>query len=419
MQGHDLAEVDAVAPAAAPGWAGWRRRAGRCARPGRTTRPARRRTPPSSTRLRRAKPHVTPSAEAVGHREPQDVGLHPRRTAAIGRAASRRTGRPRSAAGAWRGQLDAQVAGARGQVGDQRAGLQVRASARPAGASGRRGGTSSAVDEVVAGGDGVEHLPRTACTLASPSGRRVAVSRCAGSARFGTRRGVCRDHERGARLPDCAHDRLLVPSRGGGDPPQGPLAHGRRRPARSGRRPTRRAQATWSRHHRELRQIAREDWGIWLPHMPPEWGGMGLGPDGDGRGVGRGGQGRRSVRSSSTPRRPTRGTSTPSSTGGHRRQKEKYLRPLCDGTARSCFAMTEPEVAGIGPDAHPDLRLPRRRRVGRSTATSGSSRAPRGRSSPSSSPGPRRIRRSPRPANTAFLVDLPARAGPSCATSTR
>jgi len=30
-------------------------------------------------------------------------------------------------------------------------------------------------------------------------------------------------------------------------------------------------------------------------------------------------------------------------------QKEKYLRPLCEGTAMSCFAMTEPEVAGSDP----------------------------------------------------------------------
>jgi acyl-CoA dehydrogenase len=30
-------------------------------------------------------------------------------------------------------------------------------------------------------------------------------------------------------------------------------------------------------------------------------------------------------------------------------QKQKYLRPLCDGTAMSCFAMTEPEVAGSDP----------------------------------------------------------------------
>jgi acyl-CoA dehydrogenase len=30
-------------------------------------------------------------------------------------------------------------------------------------------------------------------------------------------------------------------------------------------------------------------------------------------------------------------------------QKEKYLRPLCEGHAMSCFAMTEPEVAGSDP----------------------------------------------------------------------
>jgi acyl-CoA dehydrogenase len=30
-------------------------------------------------------------------------------------------------------------------------------------------------------------------------------------------------------------------------------------------------------------------------------------------------------------------------------QKQKYLRPLCEGRLRSCFAMTEPEVAGSDP----------------------------------------------------------------------
>src|SRR5205814_1878303 len=30
-------------------------------------------------------------------------------------------------------------------------------------------------------------------------------------------------------------------------------------------------------------------------------------------------------------------------------QKERYLRPLVDGRVRSCFAMTEPEVAGSDP----------------------------------------------------------------------
>ena len=28
----------------------------------------------------------------------------------------------------------------------------------------------------------------------------------------------------------------------------------------------------------KLRAQARNDWNLWLPHMPKEWGGMGLGP---------------------------------------------------------------------------------------------------------------------------------------------
>jgi len=31
---------------------------------------------------------------------------------------------------------------------------------------------------------------------------------------------------------------------------------------------------------------------------------------------------------------------------GTEEQKEQYLRPLCEGTKASCFAMTEPGVAG-------------------------------------------------------------------------
>ncbi|MFT5530561.1 MAG: acyl-CoA dehydrogenase [Candidatus Poriferisodalaceae bacterium] len=30
-------------------------------------------------------------------------------------------------------------------------------------------------------------------------------------------------------------------------------------------------------------------------------------------------------------------------------QKEKYLKPLCEGRTTSCFAMTEPEVTGSDP----------------------------------------------------------------------
>ena len=28
----------------------------------------------------------------------------------------------------------------------------------------------------------------------------------------------------------------------------------------------------------DLRKVAKEEWGVWLPHMPTEWGGMALGP---------------------------------------------------------------------------------------------------------------------------------------------
>ena len=34
---------------------------------------------------------------------------------------------------------------------------------------------------------------------------------------------------------------------------------------------------------------------------------------------------------------------------GTSEQKTKYLKPLCQGIQRSCFAMTEPEVAGSDP----------------------------------------------------------------------
>jgi acyl-CoA dehydrogenase len=33
----------------------------------------------------------------------------------------------------------------------------------------------------------------------------------------------------------------------------------------------------WVHQIVRLREQATE-WGLWLPHMPPEWGGMGLGP---------------------------------------------------------------------------------------------------------------------------------------------
>ena len=98
----------------------------------------------------------------------------------------------------------------------------------------------------------------------------------------------------------------------------------------------------------ELRRIAREEWQLWLPHMPKEWGGMGLGPTA---------MAAVSAEAARVPigpyvlnaQAPDEGNQHTLLHWGTDEQREKYLRPLCEGTARSCFAMTEPEVAGSDP----------------------------------------------------------------------
>ena len=88
--------------------------------------------------------------------------------------------------------------------------------------------------------------------------------------------------------------------------------------------------------------------GLWNPHMPAEWGGQGLGPT--------------AIASISAEAGRTRlgpfviNCMAPNEGNMHTllhwasdEQKEKYLRPLCEGKAFSCFAMTEPEVAGSDP----------------------------------------------------------------------
>lgn len=88
--------------------------------------------------------------------------------------------------------------------------------------------------------------------------------------------------------------------------------------------------------------------GLWLPHMPPEWGGMGLGH-----------VALAMVQAESAKTRvgpwvlncqaPDEGNMHTLLHWATDEQKLKYLKPLCDGVSSSCFAMTEPEVAGSDP----------------------------------------------------------------------
>jgi acyl-CoA dehydrogenase len=88
--------------------------------------------------------------------------------------------------------------------------------------------------------------------------------------------------------------------------------------------------------------------GLWLPHMPKDWGGMGLGH-----------VSLAMVQAESAKVRvgpwvlncqaPDEGNMHTLVHWATDEQKDKYLKPLCAGTTSSCFAMTEPEVAGSDP----------------------------------------------------------------------
>jgi acyl-CoA dehydrogenase len=97
----------------------------------------------------------------------------------------------------------------------------------------------------------------------------------------------------------------------------------------------------------KMRKAAHE-WGLWLPHMPKEWGGMGLGH------VAMAAVSAEAAKSRFGPfalnaQAPDEGNMHTLLHWATDEQKESYLRPLCDGRSRSCFAMTEPEVAGSDP----------------------------------------------------------------------
>ncbi len=97
----------------------------------------------------------------------------------------------------------------------------------------------------------------------------------------------------------------------------------------------------------KMRTTAQER-GLWLPHMPEEWGGMALGH------VELAMVSAEAARTRFGPfamncQAPDEGNMHTMLHWGTDEQKEKYLRPLCEGRSASCFAMTEPEVAGSDP----------------------------------------------------------------------
>ncbi len=105
--------------------------------------------------------------------------------------------------------------------------------------------------------------------------------------------------------------------------------------------------ADWRAELDRLRQRARQ-LELWMPHMSAEWVGAGLGPTA-----------LVAVSAEASKTRfgsyivncypPDEGNMHTLLHWGTDEHKERYLRPMCDGVMRSCFAMTEPEVAGSDP----------------------------------------------------------------------
>src|SRR4029453_18897298 len=96
-----------------------------------------------------------------------------------------------------------------------------------------------------------------------------------------------------------------------------------------------------------MRKQAQE-WGLWLPHMPEEYGGMGLGH------VAMAAVSAEAAKTGFGPfalnaQAPDEGNMHTLHHWATPEQKKKYLTPLCNGLIRSCFAMTEREGAGADP----------------------------------------------------------------------
>ena len=156
----------------------------------------------------------------------------------------------------------------------------------------------------------------------------------------------------------------------------------------------------------DLREKAKE-WEVWLPHMPVEWGGLGLGP------TAMAFVSAEAARTNFGPfilnaQAPDEGNQHTLLHHATPDQKDRYLRPLLEGRVRSCFAMTEPEVSGSDPtgiqtyaveEANGDWLI-----NGHKWYISGARGAKFAiliaKTDPEANP--------PQASNTAFLVDLPA-----------
>jgi acyl-CoA dehydrogenase len=97
----------------------------------------------------------------------------------------------------------------------------------------------------------------------------------------------------------------------------------------------------------ELRARAKDE-GLWAPHLPPEAGGTGRGflayahlNEEIGRSIW--------AQLVFNCQAPDAGNGEILHLFGTEEQKEQFLRPLVDGTTRSFFSMTEPEVSGADP----------------------------------------------------------------------
>src|SRR5262249_5038242 len=95
-----------------------------------------------------------------------------------------------------------------------------------------------------------------------------------------------------------------------------------------------------------LQEKARAE-GLWCPHMPAAWGGMGLGPLANAV-IQIEMAGSHLAARAMNSEGPDDATMLTILEHGTEAQKEKYLRPLVEGRARICFSMTE-KAAGAAP----------------------------------------------------------------------